>query len=665
MRLRTTLAVTGCLIALLLPSESRAQWTAKGVPVCASPNIGELPLVASDGSGGCYVAWVDDTDGGRENPRAFIQHLAATGRIDSRWASRGLTCCTVVSPQVVRELEPDGSGGVFVLWTDARNPDTVGVYVTRITAGGAVSLGWPTDGLRLTTHFQNYAPKAFLDGHGGLYVSVEDERNIFSPSGLDLYLQHVDSTGKLAAGWPADGKPIAIAPSDQDSYSACRDPRGGFYFVWGNTHTGVFTGYAQHLNSNGDPAPGWPSGGKAILSNFGLGTISLRPDGAVFATAGRPGSHSFFDGDFYSVAFDSTGALIPAFAAGPKPLAIAAGDQRELVAAPDGSGGLYAAWVDNRDYFTRGDAFYLQHLDANGVPLPGWVPNGIPVILGAGGIGNGLLVTDSQGGVYTIAQGALAVDVVWAARRLPSGAVAPSWAPFGEPITTSADAQDYPSLAADDRGGAFVAYESTGFGKPGPEIFVQHLSTDAPVAVDVSLVSTQVRADDVELDWFAPGSSPGAEFTLERATGPLGAWSTIAAPQSDGTGHLRFDDQGLTPSTRYGYRLGRASSSGIAYTSETWLSTPPAARFALTGARPNPAPRGHLQVAFVLPSAEPASLELYDLGGRRVATQTVGVLGAGEHVLELHPAGALDAGIYWLRLSQGTQRATTRVVVAG
>ena len=667
MRLRNQVLFVACLCLMISARAAHAQWSPGGTLVCGAPYTGQSPRVVSDDAGGCFVAWDDQTGRASDDPRVFLRHFDALGRPLAGWPARGLRCCTFDSPQGVRRLEPDGSGGVFVFWTDQRDPDTVGVYVTRVAASGQIEQGWPPEGVRLMAHFQDYAPTVFRDGSGGVFVTVVDERNIPTSTGLDLFIQHLTGTGSRAPGWPADGRPVALAQADQEAhgYGACSDGRGGFYFSWANSSTGVLAGYAQHLSAEGVPSPGWPIEGKTVLTNFGIGQVFPRPDGGFIAIAGTPGAAYFLDSDLYSVAFDSTGALVPAFSSGPKPLAIAPDVQWQVLAAADASDGLYVVWVDYRDYFTKGVALYMQHLDSNGDPRPGWIQNGVPAILGCGGIDSGLLVTDAQGGVFATAHGQLAADVIWAAHRLPAGAVAPSWAPLGEPVTTAPDAQKYPSLAADDRGGAFIAYQSPTYGHAGPEIFVQHLSADAPVAVDVALVSSAVSAGGIELDWFAPGSSPGAVFALERATGAAGAWGAIANVQTDGTGHVRFDDQAVAPGTRYGYRLGRASNTGIAYTSETWLSTPSASRFALTGATPNPAPRGNLHIAFALPTAEPATLELYDLSGRRIAAESVGMLGPGEHALQLHPAGALDAGIYWLRLSQGTQRATTRVVIAG
>jgi hypothetical protein len=67
---------------------------------------------------------------------------------------------------------------------------------------------------------------------------------------------------------------------------------------------------------------------------------------------------------------------------------------------------------------------------------------------------------------------------------------------------------------------------------------------------------------------------------------------------------------------------------------------------------------------FSLPSWQPAELELYDLTGRRVSARDVGTLGPGEHSLQLAADMRISPGMYWLRLSQGSERSTARIVVA-
>jgi len=66
---------------------------------------------------------------------------------------------------------------------------------------------------------------------------------------------------------------------------------------------------------------------------------------------------------------------------------------------------------------------------------------------------------------------------------------------------------------------------------------------------------------------------------------------------------------------------------------------------------------GH--IAFTLPHAGSATLELFDVTGRRRAREALEGLGDGVHEAVLRPATPLAAGAYFLRLSQG-QDAVTR-----
>ena len=85
--------------------------------------------------------------------------------------------------------------------------------------------------------------------------------------------------------------------------------------------------------------------------------------------------------------------------------------------------------------------------------------------------------------------------------------------------------------------------------------------------------------------------------------------------------------------------------------------------FALEGVRPNPSRGEGLTVAFTLPTAASARLELLDVSGRRVAEREVGSLGAGPHALDLSEGRRLTPGLYLLRLTQGTNTRVTRVAV--
>jgi hypothetical protein len=77
---------------------------------------------------------------------------------------------------------------------------------------------------------------------------------------------------------------------------------------------------------------------------------------------------------------------------------------------------------------------------------------------------------------------------------------------------------------------------------------------------------------------------------------------------------------------------------------------------------PNPC-RQSLGVSFFLPNSKPAVLELIDVRGRRVLSREVGPLGSGSHAVDLFERTRPAAGIYIVRLTQGTYSASAKAVV--
>jgi hypothetical protein len=77
---------------------------------------------------------------------------------------------------------------------------------------------------------------------------------------------------------------------------------------------------------------------------------------------------------------------------------------------------------------------------------------------------------------------------------------------------------------------------------------------------------------------------------------------------------------------------------------------------------PTASARG-LEVAFSLPDGQPATLAVYDVVGRKVASREVGDLGVGEHTTRFGERASLPAGIYVVQLIQGGHRVTARAAL--
>jgi hypothetical protein len=113
---------------------------------------------------------------------------------------------------------------------------------------------------------------------------------------------------------------------------------------------------------------------------------------------------------------------------------------------------------------------------------------------------------------------------------------------------------------------------------------------------------------------------------------------------------------------------GTQASTPLTYTfawSPTQLVDAPRpdapASLSFSGPFPNPARVGS-RFVFALPQAGRTSLELYDVGGRKVATLADGEYGAGRHEVRLAER-SLTPGVYWARLSTQGQVLTRRLAL--
>jgi hypothetical protein len=186
------------------------------------------------------------------------------------------------------------------------------------------------------------------------------------------------------------------------------------------------------------------------------------------------------------------------------------------------------------------------------------------------------------------------------------------------------------------------------------------ISLDAPTAVMVSPLAPEVAGGVVHLRWMTTGS-PGLSATVYRRASDS-PWIALGRVAADGTGIIVWDDSQVSLGQRYGYRLGVWDAGAELFLGETWIEVP-TLTFALGGVRPNPSRGDALMLSFSLPSAEPAMLELFDLGGRRLFGREVGSLGAGQHRLDMGAGAALRAGVYVLRLTQGQRTQSLKAVM--
>jgi hypothetical protein len=72
---------------------------------------------------------------------------------------------------------------------------------------------------------------------------------------------------------------------------------------------------------------------------------------------------------------------------------------------------------------------------------------------------------------------------------------------------------------------------------------------------------------------------------------------------------------------------------------------------------------GAMELAISLPEVSPASVEVYDINGRRVLSHDIDAGDGQPRALEWRGGRSLPSGLYWVRVTQGQLTATRRIIL--
>lgn len=436
------------------------------------------------------------------------------------------------------------------------------------------------------------------DGAGGAFVVWVDGRN----GDDDVYAQRIDSS--LAPQWLAGGLAVcALAGSAQERASAALDDSGGLFVAWDDTRSGNRDIDLQRITGAGTLAAAWPANGIAVTNSPG---VEFGP------------------------------ALLP-----------------------DGAGGVFLAWNLST---TTACALFLTRIDGTGQTVSGWTAGGMSPACPLGTPGKVVLVPGEAGGVrvlWSYMSGPGTLGAIRMQGITAGGSLAPGWPVDGVTLASGPGLRVEQATTVLD--GSTFALISSGFGGAGSfhyALGLEHRGSGGTVPVLASLASVDVGTNSIRMRWFTEGLA--APVILERDAGD-GAWSPLGSLTDEGGGYRTYEDRDVRPGGRYGYRLAWNEDGTAEHGAPAYFDVPLVESLRLEGAVPNPA-SGRVRVAFALaPASARATLELFDVTGRRVWTRRVEGLGAGRHTVTVEPA--LAPGVYRLRLTQGAETREAPVAI--
>lgn len=432
--------------------------------VCVALFDQNPPVSISDGGGGSIIAWSDYRSG---NLDIYAQKLDAAGNIV--WAGDGVPICKQTGDQINPRLLPDGAGGAFVVWDDARtSPTDLNIFAQRVNSLG-VNL-WATGGVQVCGAANNQRLGAVSpNGLGGVLVAWVDERA--GAASADIYAQRLTAAG--APQWAANGVAVCAATGIQRDPAVVTDTQGGAIVTWRDERTEVDI-FAQRVNELG--VAQWAANGIAISAATGTQDSPVMiPDGsggAVIAWTDSRGA----DQDVFAQRVTSAGAVV--WAANGVSVISAAANQRAPRLCTDGAGGAIVVWEDTQ---LIGDVnVYAQRLGAAaGAQL--WLPGtGVAVCLAPTNQLAPAIAADPVGGAvvaWSDDRNGTGTDV-YAQHLQPGGTVL--WNADGVRLCDATGVQDRPDVVADGSGGASVSwrdYRNTSYS----DVYAQRIDANGQI----------------------------------------------------------------------------------------------------------------------------------------------------------------------------------------
>ncbi len=377
----------------------------------------------------------------------------------------------------------DGSGGVIVVWKMEREPDTdlLDLQAQRLDADGDPL--WGPDGVQIwmsgSGNIHSFA--AVADGSGGAFVVISD----FVSTYFRAFAQWVNDEGSLTWG----GVGVELSPdhwvADQIYVRLVRAADG----------SGLVAGWMEY---GYDPPTDWDIWTQKVTT---AGTVAWNPGGELVCGA------------------DDT--------------------QNEIAMAPDGAGGAFIAWVDQRDGGFLYNDIYAMHVDDTGAMT--WLTDGMLIAGPTGQQTDVQAVPDGTGGViFGWEDDAAGDDDIWLGRCTVLG---DTWWTVQVSSETTIDRE--PRLAADGLGGAFVVWEDyRDDGYNGNDLYAQWV--DQAGSLRWSSTGVRVGAADVsQYDQCILADGYGGAivaWTDDRAAAGI---QQPYAQRISGTGYRQWGTYGL------------------------------------------------------------------------------------------------------------------------
>lgn len=631
--------------------------------------------ITTDNAGGGICAW-SESNGIPSESRIKIARLDSNEVV---WDDCAVTVGHGFDGEIPRVVV--AGDNILSIWRDVRNPSGSMFVNSNDFAAGASNFP-DALGLDDLIYGDCYQQDILPLPNGRTVVSWQDSRLDYEP-----YFQILDVTG--SAELQRDGIKLVegtnIFSPQLGNPFLCEDRSGGFFAVIKDFVNGMTVIRATRWNSNGVQIG--PDDG-VIVSDSSLnienqGIVELVPDGigGAFIAYMRNSGEFGLDVDLYVNRIDENclpmwddavqvsendqdfnrleglvtsenGSCIVVWRNSPGQgrthqasrihpngtidwtilVAVTEQNASEMQVASDLQGGLAVTWADGN--LPNQNDVYVQHIDSDGTMA--WVADGLPVAATEDSEDSPQIAVDSQGNLIVAWLRALqqSQEDILAQKITPTGEF--MWPAEGKILDHAQNSTLICNVIATDSDNLYFMWSASA-GNFWREVYVTHLNAEGVTAEDPF--------------WI-----------VERGSVLCDNARTLGVPRAIAT------DDGSVVAVWAGSRSQNLPYSSI-YAQRIYDPNPSSANekpvipteFSLAQNYPNPF-NPETVIEFALPTASKATLKVFDVTGRLVATLIDESLAAGVHRANFD-AARLASGVYFYRLDAAKYSMTRKMVV--
>ncbi len=275
-------------------SNSGDTWNAADTRLDSTPSMSNsaamLPAVASDGTGRVFAAWMDERDGRQDIYANCSADHGATWRVNDVRLDTNTSAGSAAS--FVPRVCTDGSGCVYVAWTEMGNGSSPSVYFNKSCDLCSTWLASPVRVDHAGTQASMINP-AFLscDASGNVYLGWSDDRVTGSGSDQDMDA-YVNVSHDRGSTWqfPTDTKVNGTGVSGAWLDGMTSDASGHVYVLF-NAANGPLGTWHYHVNRSWDAGNTW----RGAIDLAG-GIVGAPPNGTTIAADNSGGAYiAWFD----------------------------------------------------------------------------------------------------------------------------------------------------------------------------------------------------------------------------------------------------------------------------------------------------------------------------------------------------------------------------------